>query len=144
MDKKIILVSHGSLASGMKESIEMIIGENNNLLCYEMKNDKHYLDLVEEIECMAKNNPQIQYIIVADILGGSVCNGCSSLITLQNVKVISGMNMKLVIELLFVPFQLEDEDIAEKIEICKESIVNISKSFLEKKNKCSKEEFFNK
>lgn len=51
--------------------------------------------------------------------------------------------MGLVIELLFAPAPMSDEDIQAKIEACKEGIVHISTKYLEKQNISKKMIFFN-
>ena len=142
MDKKIILVSHGELSQGMLHSLQMIIGVNESLSSYSMMPGEHYSVVVDQVEQLAKSNPKTQYIIIADLLGGSVCNGCVSLIQESNVKLVSGMNMGLVIELLFAPSPMSDDDIIEKINLCKEGITQISTKYLDEQNESSDDEFF--
>ncbi|MEG0277467.1 MAG: hypothetical protein RR630_10610 [Coprobacillus sp.] len=142
MNKKIILVSHGNLSNGMLHSLQMIIGENEALSSYSMLPGEHYSVVSDQVELLAKQNPNTQYIIIADLLGGSVCNGCIPLIQEPNVKLVSGMNMGLVIELLFAPSPMSDEDIDEKIKLCKEGITQISAQYIEKQNESSDDEFF--
>lgn len=142
MEKKIILVSHGNLSKGMLHSLQMIIGENAALSSYSMMLGEHYSVVSDQVETLAKQNPDIQYIIIADLLGGSVCNGCFPLIQESNVKLVSGMNMGLVIELLFAPSPMSDEDIDDKIKLCKEGIVQISNKYITEQNEGSDDEFF--
>lgn len=142
MNKKIILVSHGKLSKGMLHSIQMIVGENEALSCLSMMPGEHYSVVTDQVEALAKASPDTQYIVVADLLGGSVCNGCIPLIELPNVKLVSGMNMGLIIELLFAPAPMNDEDIAEKIQLCKEGIVEISQDYIAMQEESSDDEFF--
>ena len=142
MDKKIILVSHGKLSAGMLHSVQMIVGENEALSCLGMMPGEHYSIVSDQVAKMAKENPDTQFIVVADLLGGSVCNGCMTLIQEENVKLVSGLNMGLVIELLFAPAPMSDEDIQAKIEACKEGIVHISTKYIEKQNISNEDDFF--
>lgn len=142
MDKKVILVSHSTLASAMAESIQMIIGKNDNLMSFGFERDIYCGDIVASIKDMAYNNKDTQYIVIADLLGGSVCNECIVLAHISNVKVISGMNMKLIIELLLEESPISDEIIEEKIRICKDGIINISEETIRKKMSDLKEDFF--
>lgn len=141
MNKKIILVSHGKLSEGMFHSLKMIIGENDSLSYLGMLPGEHYSVVSDQVEKLAKENPDTQYIVVADLLGGSVCNGCIPLLELPNIKLVSGLNMGLVIELLFAPAPMSEEDINEKIELSKDGIIQISKSFIAKQAS-SDDEFF--
>lgn len=141
MDKKIILVSHGELSKGMMHSLKMIIGENDSLLSLSMMPGEHYSVVSDQVEKLAKENPNTQFIVVGDLLGGSVCNGCMQLITMDNVKVVAGMNMGLVIELLFAPAPMSDKDINEKIALAKDGMVHLDSSYIEA-NDDSDDEFF--
>lgn len=119
-DKKIILISHGKLAEGMLYSVQMIVGENPDLSCMCMLPGDHYQPLVDAMEKQLKENPDIQYVVIADLLGGSVCNGMSVLTGYPNIKLIAGMNMGLVINLLLFPGALTDMEIDSKIDEAKE------------------------
>lgn len=115
MNKKIILVSHGRLAEGMLHSIGMITGENPDISAMGMMPGEHYQPMVDQVEALLKANPDTQYLVVADLLGGSVCNGMTALTGYPNMKLIPGMNMGLVINLLFAESALSDEEIDRKI-----------------------------
>lgn len=115
MDKKMILVSHGKLSAGMLHSVQMIVGENPDISCMGMMLGEHYQPMVDEVERLLKENPDTQYLVVADLLGGSVCNGMTALTGYPNMKLIAGMNMGLVINLLLAPGALSDEEIDAKI-----------------------------
>lgn len=118
--KKIILVSHGRLSEGMLHSVQMIVGENPELSCMGMLPGEHYQPMVDEVEKQLKEHPDTQYIVVADLLGGSVCNGMTVLTGYPNMKLIAGMNMGLIIGLLLMPGVLTDEEIDEKIREAKD------------------------
>ena len=102
---------------------------------------EHYSTIVDTIETEAKSNSEAQYILIADMFGGSVCNGCTSLISLPNVKLISGMNMGLVIEMILATAPVSDEVIAEGIENCKIVIIQVSKDFVKSQSNSSDESF---
>lgn len=142
MDKQLILVSHGELSAGMLHSVQMIVGKNDQLMSFGMMPGEHYSVVVDKIIALANDNPNTQYIVVADLLGGSVCNGCMSLIEMPNVKLVSGLNMGLVIELLFAPAPMSDEDIEEKIKASKSGIVHISAQYIIAQDNDSDDEFF--
>ena len=142
MEKKVILVSHGKLSEGMMHSVQMITGKNEALSCYGMMPGEHYSIIVDAIEKEAKANLEIQYIIIADLFGGSVCNGCTSLTNLPNVKLVSGMNMGLVIEMVLAQAPVSDEMIAEGLASCKEGITYISNDLVKSQSDNSDENFF--
>lgn len=119
MEKKIILVSHGKLSEGMAHSVQMIVGKNPDLSYIGMLPGEHYQPMVDAVEQQLKENPDTQYLVVADLLGGSVCNGMTTLTGYSNMKLIAGMNMGLVIALLLTPGAMTDEEIDQRIEEAK-------------------------
>ena len=141
MNKKIILVSHGRLSEGMLDSIKMIIGNNDSISCLKMLPGEHYSVVSDEIKRRAEAEKDTQFIIIGDLLGGSVCNGCAQLVNYSNIKLVTGMNMGLVIELALHPDPLTDEELAEKIEQCKEGIAYISPKSLQS-NQDNIDDFF--
>ena len=142
MKKKVILVSHGELSKGMMNSVQMIVGQNEDLTSYSLMPGKHYAEIVECIEMQVKENTDTQFIILADLYGGSICNGCTSLVKYENVKLISGMNIGLVIGMLLASAPVTDEDINMEINNTKEGIKYISNNFIKEQSSENGEDFF--
>lgn len=142
MKKKVILVSHGELSKGMMNSVEMIVGKNEDLSSYSLMPGKHYAEIVKCIENEVKENKDTQFIILADLYGGSICNGCIALVKYENVKLISGMNIGLVIGMLLATEPVTDEDIKLEINNSKEGIKYISNDFIKEQSSDKCEDFF--
>lgn len=111
---KIILVSHGDLAKGMAQSAQMITGTNANLSYYGFYPGQHPSEMINEIRNKVINNEKDNFIVIADIFGGSVFNTAIELLELKNVKVLSGMNLSLIVNLL-LSTKIADKDLEEKI-----------------------------
>lgn len=96
----IILASHGELAKGMLHSASMIIGDCTKaveVFClYPGDNPEDY---AERLRAVIKDSKE-EWIIVTDILGGSVHTALSQLTACGNVTIFSGMNLNLVLSLL--------------------------------------------
>lgn len=125
--RKFLLASHGNLAAGMKDTIEMIAGERENVqaVCAytgEIPDVRAYMD-----HYMRERNENDELVIITDLLGGSVNNEMSQYRCIPNVHIIAGMNAALVLNLV-----LGDEDleslIAESIQSAKEQITYMDKS----------------
>lgn len=97
----VILASHGKLAVGMKDTVEMIMGKMENLVAFSAYSDgeESIRDRVEqEIQKHYESN---KIIVVTDLFGGSVNNDVISLNQLfPEVEIVTGMNAGLVISLL--------------------------------------------
>ena len=61
------MVSHGELSKGMMNSVQMIVGQNEELFSYSLMPGKHYAEIVESIENEVKENKDTQFIIIADL-----------------------------------------------------------------------------
>ena len=99
MTKQLILVSHGHFCEELKKSTEMIMGplefvHTVSLLPAEGIDDftAKFLATVKELD---------DYIVFADLLGGTPCNVVSRLLLegLQ-IELYAGMNMPMVIEFI--------------------------------------------
>lgn len=111
--QKIILVSHGLAAEGMKNSVEMISGKHDNLYAFGLKESNSTKDIIKKINNMMEVDVESQYIIISDFPGGSVNTEMISLISKKNVHLVSGMNLMLCLEILLAPKNLQIEKIIE-------------------------------
>ena len=117
MDKKVVLVSHGKLAKGLEFSVGMIFGKSDRLSAFGLMPDGNYLEVVGEVKKLVEAEPDTQFIVVTDIFGGSVCNGCmQEILSEPNVKLLSGMSMPLVLGLLMGDEAMTDEQIEAAVE----------------------------
>ena len=122
MKNKIILVSHGNLAKGMKNSVNMIIGNTDNCVDFCLQPGESNIELANKVEDYIKNSGKNVYIIVADLLGGSVSNAVSRLNEINDVFLINGMNSGLVISLLLESEKLNEQKIQNIVEESKKGI----------------------
>ena len=113
--RKIILISHGKLSEGMAYSAQMVAGEKDNLSYYVLMPGELVEDMIAEIRAEIETDPDNQYLVVSDVFGGSVCNGSITLQDLPNVKLATGMNLLLVIQLLFSDSELTDSEFEELV-----------------------------
>ena len=97
---KIILASHGELSKGMLDSLTMIVGDLakgiETYSLYPGENPNDYAQTLKE----RFQNDNSHYVIVCDIKGGSVYNALVQTCIYDNVDILSGMNMNLVLELV--------------------------------------------
>lgn len=116
--RKYLLASHGYLAEGLKNSVELILGKNKNIdcLCAYVGNNNNIKEATAKILDSIEKEDEL--IIMTDILGGSVNNELASFTKDKRVQLISGMNMQLVIEIILGN---EDEDIKNIINRAVES-----------------------
>lgn len=96
--QNIILISHGSMAEGVKASLEMIVGKQDHVHVVALTPDGDNWQFEEELlkKMKALNGSSL---IIADLLGGTPCNvALSNYLESENVEIIAGMSLPLVIE----------------------------------------------
>ncbi|GGG41965.1 PTS system, mannose-specific IIA component [Lactobacillus apis] len=132
---KIILVSHGKLAKGMKDTVEMIAGQQENLEAYEAyengTSDDSFINDLKNSLASSKND---DVIIVTDVLGGSVNNEATQLLKDHpNLTILTGMNLPLIITLVTtVNSGISDEKVSEAIDEGKKGVLSVNKLMTEK------------
>lgn len=97
--RRIVLASHGRLAAGMLDSLEMIAGHQDRVeaLCaYTDETPDLRAALAELAGGLADGD---ELVIVTDVLGGSVNNEASQLRDVPGVYVVTGMNLGFVLAL---------------------------------------------
>jgi len=131
---KIILVSHGKLAKGMKNTVEMIAGNQDNLEAYEAyKNGTSDDSFIGDIKNSLDKVGDQKAVIITDVLGGSVNNEMTQLLKdHQNLTVLTGMNLPLVITLVTTADSgLTQESIEEAINEGQKGVLSINKLMTE-------------
>ncbi|MES9544446.1 PTS sugar transporter subunit IIA [Streptococcus intermedius] len=99
MTKQLILVSHGHFCEELKKSTEMIMGPLEFVHTVPLLPEEGIDDFTAKFLATVKELDD--YIVFADLLGGTPCNVVSRLILegLQ-IELYAGMNMPMVIEFI--------------------------------------------
>ncbi|MFS0603862.1 PTS sugar transporter subunit IIA [Peribacillus frigoritolerans] len=100
--KKLLLASHGYLAQGILNSVHIIMGdvEHVDTLCAYVDKNNDIDQLVDQKLKQMKEDPNIEWIVITDIFGGSVNNTFMNKLDEHNFHLISGLNLPLLIDLL--------------------------------------------
>lgn len=115
----IILASHGSLAEGMVDSVSMLYGKPECFHSVCLRAEDVAKAFGERIESLLDLN--VDNIILTDILGGTPFNqGMLLSERYSNVRVVAGMNLGMILELLMQREVLSLSD-------CVDYIVNVGK-----------------
>ena len=122
MTKQLVLVSHGRFCEELKKSTEMIMGPLDFIHTVPLLPEEGIDDFTAKFLATVKDLDD--YIVFADLLGGTPCNVVSRLILegLQ-IELYAGMNMPMVIE--FINSALTGVE-AEYIEKANKYIVKVN------------------
>lgn len=97
---KVLLTGHGKISSGILSSVELIYGVAEELVAIDFTQDVTPEVLEEKIENEIISSTD-GVLVLSDIVGGTPFK-TASMLTLKhkNVKVIGGMNLPMVLEVL--------------------------------------------
>jgi mannose PTS system EIIA component len=123
----IVLVSHGLLADGMKNAVEMIVGPQTFFLTIGMEPETELADVRNAVEAaVLKVTSDGGVLVLVDILGGNPANASSRLAS-HGTTVICGVNLPMLLELLI---QRENCTLRElttlAIQAAKEGVINLT------------------
>jgi len=125
--KYILLISHATLAKGVYEAAQMIYGGLSHVdyICLEqgMGIEDFKKKLGEKIDAICTFE---EIIVLADLMGGSPYNTSVSLLVEKElsdkVKIISGLNLPLLLITLFEQEKFEDEPLEKIIQTARDGI----------------------
>lgn len=96
--RKYIIATHGYMAYGINTTLNMLIGEQENLTVVNAYTDE-CKDPVPEFEKIIEENPDDDIVIMTDLFGGSVNNNAMQMIKSERVHVVTGINLAVVISI---------------------------------------------
>lgn len=111
---KILLGSHGRLASGIKTSIEILMGESStrNLTVIDAYIDSSNIDLQLK-DFFDQVDEKEQVLMLSDLYGGSVNQKMYLYLNRKNTYLVSGVNLAFVLEICML--EQVDNEILERI-----------------------------
>lgn len=99
----IIIISHGQMANGIKQTVEMIVGkqEKVHFLCLSEDCPQEFSTELEAT--LEKYGVEQEVLILADLFGGSPFLTSANLIltSYTNARVIAGVNLPMILECMF-------------------------------------------
>ncbi|MGX7137544.1 hypothetical protein RV15_GL000173 [Enterococcus silesiacus] len=119
--ENIVLISHGGMAEGVKVSLEMIVGQQENVHTVSLRPDGDNIQFENELnEKMKALNGST--LIIADLLGGTPCNvAVKNYLNTADVEIIAGMTLSIVIEAVVN----QQVTVGELVCLAKENIVDV-------------------
>ncbi|MFV0479066.1 MAG: PTS sugar transporter subunit IIA [Anaerorhabdus sp.] len=117
---KIFLASHGKLASGVKSSLNILLGNSDKVTVFDA-----YLDdrnVAAEVEKFYETVSEYEEVLLlSDLYGGSVNQVLFACLQRENTRLVAGVNLAFVLEVA-IREAISDEELSE--------IVNQSREML--------------
>lgn len=129
----IVLVSHGSLAEGMKSAAEMIAGPQKQFQTLGMRAGTSLDNLRSELaSAVARVRSDGGVLILIDILGGNPANASLPL-ALHGTQVICGVNLPMLLEILVQREHLTLHDLTPlAMQAAKEGVINLTQQVVQR------------
>ncbi len=123
--RKFFISSHGHLASGIKSSLEILLGKAENVTVFDAYLDQRSVE--SEVEAFFKTvGPNDQAILLSDLLGGSVNQVLYRYLDRPNTMLAAGVNLALVLELVAMSeAPLSEEELDQLIEASRQAMTRV-------------------
>lgn len=111
---KIFLSSHGHMASGIKSSLDILIGNTDKITVFDAYVDeKNVLDVLDNFYKTVGEDDEV--LLLSDLYGGSVNQVMFTYLNRPNTRLVSGVNLALVLELA-IKETISDSELEELVE----------------------------
>jgi mannose PTS system EIIA component len=98
----IVLVGHATLANGVLDAAEMILGPQDDVHALGMTPDQDPAELVATIQQVAStSSPGGELLVLADLFGGSPANAVAAAVLRESgAQLVTGLNLPMLLEVL--------------------------------------------
>ena len=126
--RKFLIATHGTFAKGIKSSLDFIVGETQDVFLIQAYVDGNK-SIEEELNSVLQNvNANDELVVFTDLLGGSITNQVLRYALKENVHIVSGINLPLLIDVLMADIDTPVEEVIESaITNAKEQLVYVNK-----------------
>lgn len=111
--RKILIATHGEFAGGIVNTINMLIGERQDITYINAYTDSS--DFTIQAEKFIQSNQDNEIVVFTDLYGGSVNQKLTQMKNHYSFYLISGFNLSLVLAVLLDEMQLSQSLIEELI-----------------------------
>ncbi|MDT2758612.1 PTS sugar transporter subunit IIA [Enterococcus xiangfangensis] len=127
--KGILLISHGKLAEGMKDTLELFSGRIEQFDALSLSAGQEIFDfrkkLSQKIDSLDKGEG---VVIFCDLAFGTPANIAAKMLTndeyKSRIQIITGMNLPIILE--YSQLRSKDVDFNEMISVGKDGIINLN------------------
>lgn len=113
MENYIIITGHGKFSTGLKSSIELVIGETHNIFFVDFLKEDSSEILKEKYMKVIKENNIENLVFVCDLLGGTPFNTAVQISAeYEHFKVVTGCNLNAILESIILKDNCSVEEVS--------------------------------
>lgn len=123
--KQILIATHGKMASGIKYTAELIVGQTAEITtidAYVTPDD----NVEEKLSKYFKEHDGERIIVFTDLMGGSVNQKMMGYAKQDNVTLITGTNLPVLMQVMLADDDVTEEEIQDYIEDAREELQMIN------------------
>ena len=130
---ELVVITHGNLAFALKETREMLLGEQRNISVFGLSLGESTDELREQVaDAMEKVSPSREILVLTDMVSGSPFNIACSLLNRFQFEHLTGINFPLFLEILSNRDELSAHELVEMcLNVGNETIKDAKKYFEE-------------
>lgn len=113
----LILASHDTLAESMIKTAAMICGPTlvAGVKAFCMTEGRNVDDFIDELQKYVDEDPEGEYFAMVDLYGASPCTSCVRVLGRYNYRLVTGLNLAMMLEAITSKDNLSLEELEEKI-----------------------------
>jgi len=128
--KKIIVVTHGKMAEAMVSAARGLVGASSGVSALNFEEWQSVAELRGAIKRELGEKPDDDIFILTDFLGGSPSNCACAFLINEKIRVISGVNMPMLVELILKRDKLPADKVVDVIiKAGRDSIADVGEKF---------------
>jgi fructoselysine and glucoselysine-specific PTS system IIA component len=136
MTRKFLIATHGAFAQGVRSALDIIMGEGVPIHIIQAYLDGNSSIEPELISLFGNVPPNEQWIVFTDLLGGSVNNQLLRYGLQENIHIVSGFNLPLLLEAIMAPVETPAEEVIENaIRNAQDQMVYVNRLLTPNENK---------
>lgn len=100
--RNILITGHGNYATGIKNSLELLSGEHEDIIAVDFKEDMDENTLKRKMRATIQSFEDSDFLVLCDILGGTPFKAAAELANKnEKIEVVVGCNVGAILEYLF-------------------------------------------
>lgn len=129
----IVVASHGSLAAGMLDAIELLSGEQRAIRAIGLQrgdSPEAFKDKVEE--AINSVNEGDGVLALVDLFGGTPSNAVAQLLGRDDLNAVAGVNLPMLLSVVFARDEMDLKALTEEaVRASRDSVVDIRQKLFE-------------
>lgn len=131
----LVIITHGELARSFVHSLELIMGPQQNIeaVCIKPEDDmdQHRSNILKAIKQVDQNKG---VILLTDLFGGTPSNLALSVLGVENVEVICGVNLPMLMKLISLRSKATIQEAVDQAQEAARKHIHVASNLLANQN----------